>query len=521
MVQFLIPGLLFSLIGLAIPIAIHLWSRKAGKRIRIGSILLLQHATSKQMRSIRLHELGLLLLRCLLLCLLVLLIAQPQWISTLQKKQAGWILISPRIISRLNTDTSLQQTIDTLQQKGYEVRFFESGFAKLETHTIAGKKILQPNTSYWSLLKEAEEQLPSGTSVYAITGENLQSFQGKRPATDLNIQWITVLSHDTSKVWLAGAFMDKTDSLHIQLGISKPEGNTFQTITRKAPPVSVTVSEAGLPSLRITPKNSGFTIAIANTDQMTQADTSSLNISVFYAEETTEDARYVASAIKAIIGFTNRKINLTQITQATQIPNNTNWLFWLSSQPVPAPWQENVKKGMNLLQYASTEKFIHTQTWLHIANNPTDQIYLNRISEAKPEGSTIWESGSGNPILTQHTQGKGSIFHLYTHLHPQWNGLVWDESFAGILLQFLNETSWKTQMQSGDKYDLRMISLQQLLPLQIPSATKLEETRQVTNLHIPLWLLIVIVFVLERWISERKRTFIVNQKENLAQQLVS
>ncbi|QHT67254.1 hypothetical protein GXP67_11695 [Rhodocytophaga rosea] len=521
MLQFLNPAYLVALVGLAIPIAIHLWSRKAGKRIRIGSISLLQHAPSKQMRSIRLHELALLLLRCLLLSLLVLLIAQPQWISSQPKKQAGWILISPQIITQLNINTSLQQTIDTLRQNGYEIRLFESGFTKIETSTISEKKILQSNTSYWSLLKEAENQLPSGTHVYAITEENLQAFQGKRPSTDLNLQWITVPTPDTSNIWLSDAFVDKTDSLRIQIGVSQPEGNAFQTLTRKKPPAPITVSEMGLPAMKITPTNGRFTIALSGTDQVIQADTSTQTISILYEQETSEDASYVSSAIQAITEFTRRKINLVQVKQASQIPANTNWLFWLSSQPIPTQWQANVKNGMHLLQYASSEKFISTQTWLQLREYSTIPIYLNRISEADPEGDSIWESGTGKPVLTQEQQEKGSILRLYTRFHPQWNGLVWDASFAETLLQLLHKNSWEPQFRSSDKYDLRMISLQQLLPLQTQAPTKLEETRQLTNLHIPLWILIVLVLVVERWISERKRTLAENQKKNPAQQVVS
>jgi hypothetical protein len=518
MLQFLNPVLLFSLVGLAVPIAIHMWSRKAGKRVKIGSIALLQPAPSKQMRSIRLHELALLLLRCLLLTLLVLLIAQPQWVSNQPNKQPGWILISPEVMLQLKQDKSVLQLIDTLQQNGYEVRLFQSGFNPLTVDQFSEQSTQPAHTSYWSLLKEAEEQLPAGTSIYAITDESLQHFQGKRPVTALNVQWISLPAPDTTSLWLADTFIDQTDSLHIQIGLSKPEGNTYQTITQKAPPAAITLPE---PALKITPKNGTYTITFSATNQTIQADTTSLQISILYDENTSEDARYVSSAIKAIAGYTRRKINLKQVKQVQQIPTQTQWLFWLSAQQVPAIWQEKVNEGVYMLKYASTEEYTNAKSWLQLPENTAKRINLNRISKAAPEGNVVWENGFGNPILTQQTVGKGNIFHCYSRLNPQWNGLVWDESFAGTVLQLLYDTSWKPETPAEMKYDKRMIALQQLRPLQIQPYTTLEESRRVTNLHIPLWLLIALIFILERWISGRRRSLMDTPHKNQTQQVIS
>ena len=75
---FLNPTYLWALLGLAVPIAIHLWSKKEGKTIKIGSIQLLSEADSKQNSSIKLNELWLLLIRLILVALVILIMAEPQ-----------------------------------------------------------------------------------------------------------------------------------------------------------------------------------------------------------------------------------------------------------------------------------------------------------------------------------------------------------------------------------------------------------------------------------------------------------
>ena len=57
---FLNPTYLWGLLGLAVPLAIHLWSKMEGKTIKIGSIQLLTEANPKQASSIHLNELFLL-----------------------------------------------------------------------------------------------------------------------------------------------------------------------------------------------------------------------------------------------------------------------------------------------------------------------------------------------------------------------------------------------------------------------------------------------------------------------------
>jgi hypothetical protein len=75
MIQFAQPIFLWALTALAVPIGIHLLSRKEGKVVKMGSLRHLRETSTKQFKGIKLNELLLLALRCLLIILFVSLLA--------------------------------------------------------------------------------------------------------------------------------------------------------------------------------------------------------------------------------------------------------------------------------------------------------------------------------------------------------------------------------------------------------------------------------------------------------------
>ena len=83
---FLNPLFLWTLLGLSIPVAIHFWSKKKVKTIKIGSTRLLKELNPKQTRSISLHQWFLLLLRMLILGLIAFILAVPS-IEVLKKEK--------------------------------------------------------------------------------------------------------------------------------------------------------------------------------------------------------------------------------------------------------------------------------------------------------------------------------------------------------------------------------------------------------------------------------------------------
>ncbi|NUO83631.1 BatA domain-containing protein, partial [candidate division KSB1 bacterium] len=150
MIQFLAPLSLFALAALLAPLLIHLLSRKAGKRVKVGSIKFLLAAESRHLKSLKLSELALLLLRCALLAVLVLLLAQPQWLSSApQPTSQELILVAPDLLQA--PAAGFLQELDSLTRAGNELRLLVSGFPRWHSSRVQNE-----HENYWSLMRELE-----------------------------------------------------------------------------------------------------------------------------------------------------------------------------------------------------------------------------------------------------------------------------------------------------------------------------------------------------------------------------
>jgi hypothetical protein len=75
--QLIEPAILWGTLAVAIPIAIHFWHQKQGKPLPWAATQWLTEKQQQQSRGLRLDNIFLLIIRCLLLILLAILLAQP------------------------------------------------------------------------------------------------------------------------------------------------------------------------------------------------------------------------------------------------------------------------------------------------------------------------------------------------------------------------------------------------------------------------------------------------------------
>ena len=114
MIQFAQPVFLWALAGLAVPIGIHLLSRKEGKVLMMGSLRHLRATSTQQFRGIKLNELVLLVLRCLLIVLFIFLLSGFHFGSEHNRR---WLVVEPG----LETNLAVKKNMDSLTAQGYEV----------------------------------------------------------------------------------------------------------------------------------------------------------------------------------------------------------------------------------------------------------------------------------------------------------------------------------------------------------------------------------------------------------------
>ena len=197
------PIWLWALGGLAIPVTIHLLSRKEGKTIRIGSIRFLTETSTSKFSSIRLNEIALLAIRSLLIVLIVLFLANLL-IESVSPPAYKWVLVE----KGLENDEPIKRLLDSLQKDNYEIRSLSCGFPLPEHDTAK-----QP-PDYYKLVENLSHL--NNVRAVVIANNTLSNFNGKRIALPATVTWLThsISSHkdlpadwhphpDTVKVTLA------------------------------------------------------------------------------------------------------------------------------------------------------------------------------------------------------------------------------------------------------------------------------------------------------------------------------
>lgn len=174
MIQFLNPAWLWALAGMVIPIGIHLLSRKEGKAYLLGSTRFIRETSTSRFKSIRLNEVLLLLLRCLLILFLVLFLAG---LTFRQKTREKWLLIEPG----LEKNPVVASLRDTLSRVGYQVRYFSDGFPVEEDSA--------ENPDYWGLV-HALGRRP--VEAVVASKQLVSNFRGERLSLPDNVRWIQV-----------------------------------------------------------------------------------------------------------------------------------------------------------------------------------------------------------------------------------------------------------------------------------------------------------------------------------------
>ena len=352
------PIWLWALAGLAIPIGIHLLSRKEGQIIRIGSLRHLQETNTQQFKGIRLNEIVLLALRCLLIVLFVLIMSG---LSFEHERAANikWVLIE-KGLERLS---EVQTQLDTFQSSGYEVRWLSSGFPMYDDSSS-----VMADNLYWGLVEQLQNE--SVDDVVVISKNDVNAFKGKRPQLPANMRWISVPAMPHEFTLKANALRD---SVIVRKGISEPDKTHFTTeiVSRLDWHQSTLVQE--LDTIEVV-------IAWDNRHQY--------------------DKEIVEASLQAL-----RSIYLIHIKVTQTLPDKISsvgygdWCIWLADQPIPASTTSSI-----LYQKSEANQEIIVQDkpnrW-RITKILNEEIALNESFTVKLAGLLLssekdWQATSAN-----------------------------------------------------------------------------------------------------------------------------
>ncbi len=441
MLQLLQPIWLYALTALAVPVAIHLWNQRPGKTLRVGSIALVTENAVSKKKSIKLTEVLLLLMRCLLLACIAVALTRPFWKSPVDNNNKGWVLITKAELP--SAYNSFKPLIDSFLQAGFEFHYFEEGFTKQDFNSAINAhqdSATGEQVSYRALASLLNEQVSATVPLYIFTDNYLHNFNGNRTPVSLNLHWYT--------------YTPATKTV-LPINNSKP---LFVTI---------------------------------------------------YSEPQASDARYVKAAVDAVQQFSKKNITTKLITAVKNIPEQQDWLFWLSDETMP----ENVKAG-NVLQYAKGEAETKNSSIISATASSFDPIalYTSIIAKDTTTGFTniYWKDGFGNPLLTKEDKNNSNYFTLYTHIDPSWSELPWSGSFPQMMYGLLYA---KQEQNIGkNKNSETIIDSNQLMPVLTTGKTTEIKPALFTETKLSgiFWLMVFVLFFVERILSFYYRKIFAN-----------
>ncbi|GAB3557018.1 BatA domain-containing protein [Spirosoma fluminis] len=168
--QFVEPYLLWGALAVAIPVVIHFWHQKRGKLLPWAATQWLTEKDQQQSRGLRLDNIALLIVRCLLLLLVALLLSQPvlHWFD--QSKASQRIhLVQPSTLVANNFKFEL----DEAQKKGESVYWIHD---QLPVYTTPLSSLANSTQFNALTLQTAINQLPSETTelhTYLVNDQEL------------------------------------------------------------------------------------------------------------------------------------------------------------------------------------------------------------------------------------------------------------------------------------------------------------------------------------------------------------
>jgi aerotolerance regulator-like protein len=390
MLGLLAPLWLAGMASLLVPVALHWWSRRTGRAVRVGSIRLLSGAPPAMARRPRLHDPWLLVLRCALLAVLVLALAQPYW-APRRAAAPVWALVATDVAGRAGL-------VDSLEQSGTAVR------------------PLDPS-DVWLSLAIADQAAPPGTRFEVYAMPLLSGTRGTLPLLRSAVVW-----HARSSTRGRGG-----------AATTPPRGRI---------------------------------------------------VAVFADAARSDDARYVAAAVRAagiasgIPAIVTARASTT--ADATAV-GSADWIVWLSERPLPDVVRQRLQAGATVL------------TDVGLGQQPATRVRFEQDSHAP-----VWTDVTGAPLLTVTREGRGLRYRFRSRFAPSSSDFVLDPAFPEAMARL-----WIGADSTRTERDGRPIALSQVVPAYDPRGQPASPATGARSLFLPLWLIAVGLFLVERRVATR------------------
>ncbi len=409
--QFLNPWGLIAFGGALLPFLLYLWNNRPKKILKIGSLARIEDASPQNtlQNFLRLMPKGLvlLLIRGLIFAILALILAGASLATYPKNSPRGYILIPKNLAPQAYH--FYPKEIDSLLDIGFEGHSLDSAFSLIplkDFHkTVSRNLSTLEKDNYWDDLFYLESKLENKfqknqkeVKIFVFTDALQSHFMGDVPSIKLPIRWQV-----------------------FPLKIAKKDTPRSESILKASKKFKKTIRMA------------------------------------IIFEERSQDAFYLASAIRTIEPYLQAKVTLTLETdlRKSRLPaSKYDWIFWLKDTPFPTQYLNTTS---TLFEYKIGNSY-STNTWMLseysppanppfiIQNTNLSPIIIHKVTEAAsnyPINSNpvfiLLRDGYNRPILSLHKTPTLNSYQFYTHFNPNWNDLVWNDHFPIWMLNLLSD----------------------------------------------------------------------------------
>ena len=358
---------LWALLGLLVPIAIHLWSKKEAKTIKIGSVQLLSESKSRQSSSIQLNEWWLLLLRMAIISLITLVMAKPQWQSKVNNSKLTYI-IEPEFAKN---EKFMARFTDL--QADQEIRLLQSGLP-INDNEYANSDDFN-SADYWSLASEMDALQTD--SIIVFSNGYAKGLKGIRPETNHDINWIVLDSAQTVEKPLLAYQTEKNITLFT--ANNSPVASKIAKENIELGDVYQLTSNGD--SLQVLSSNSNLN-SNSNSTKIPLIQQPALEVSLVCPDSLSADKTYIAAALAALSTYLNREIKVESSLDNEVLKNKESDLtIWLSIKPAPVSARKKLVFKNDTISNALIIKGEDENTFYITERITTENAVSGRLTE--------------------------------------------------------------------------------------------------------------------------------------------
>lgn len=314
-IDFLYPNYWWALLGLLLPLIIHLWNRREGKRILVGSIQWMEADQEKRPSSIQFSDFWLFLLRMLLLIAFVFLLLRPVMPSETSRSSTKWVLADSAVAHR----PSVQVLLDSFEAEGYMVQ---------ELTAFAEDSSLIRN--YWDKLSVLADREPLLDTVLMVADPEMRYLSGRKPGFPFFVQWLPLpgpsASHFLVEAW------QQEQQIVLLIGTTVDTLTEFQIYALPERVGSIQLGK-DRPTVQLINNESSWQAQV-NEHRLDVKNNLQIKVAICYDKGFEGTVRNLSAAIEAVSRFTTIPIQKEEKKLNTTIPE-ADWVFWLSDQPLP------------------------------------------------------------------------------------------------------------------------------------------------------------------------------------------